>query len=69
MYLPTKIYEALPKIYLAVGALFILGAVYIGIDHGPMVGYSVVGLSCIVAGVLVHKIRRRARSDSESFEA
>ena len=60
--LPEKIYEALPAAYISVGTLFILGAIYIGIGHGPMVGYLAVGLSCIFAGVTVNGIRRRERS-------
>ena len=60
--LPEKIYEALPAAYISVGTLFILGAIYIGIGHGPMVGYLAVGLSCILAGVTVNSIRRRERS-------
>lgn len=66
LFLPRKIYEALPAAYIALGTLFITGASYIGIDHGPMVGYLAVGLSCILAGVTVHGIRRRERSKSES---
>ena len=64
--LPKRIYEALPAAYISLGALFILGAVYIGIGHRPMVGYLAVGLSCILAGVTVNSIRRRARSKSEN---
>jgi len=62
IFLPKTIYEALPVAYISVGALFILGAVYIGIGHGPMVGYLAVGLSCILAGATVNSIRRRERS-------
>jgi len=62
IFLPGKIYAALPAAYISVGTLFILGAVYIGIGHGPTVGYLAVGLSCIFAGVTVNSIRRRERS-------
>lgn len=61
-FLPKKIYEALPTAYIFAGTLFILGAVYVGISHVPMVGYLAVGLSCILAGVTVNSIRRRQRS-------
>jgi hypothetical protein len=64
LFLPRKIYEALPAAYIAVGALFIVGATYIGIGHRPMVGYLAVGLGCILAGVAVSSIRRRERSKS-----
>ena len=66
MFLPKKIYEALPAAYISVGLMFILGAVYIGIGYRPMVGYLAVGLSCILAGVTVNSIRRRVRSKSEN---
>ena len=62
IFLPKKIYEALPAAYISVGTLFILGAVYIGIGYGPMLGYLAVGLSCILAGATVNSIRRRERS-------
>ena len=62
IFLPKKIYEALPAGYISVGTLFILGAVYVGIGHGPMVGYLAVGVSCILAGVTVFSMRRKGRS-------
>ncbi len=62
IFLPGRIYEALPAAYVSAGALFVLGAVYIGIGHGPMIGYLAVGVSCILAGVTVNIIRRRERS-------
>jgi len=62
MWIPTKIYEGLPALYLTVGALFILGAMYIGVTHGLMPGYAILGLSCMIAGALVSGIRRNARS-------
>lgn len=62
MWIPTKTYEALPSIYLAVGALFILGAIYIGAGHALMPGYLLVGMSCVTAGVVVWNIRRNARA-------
>jgi hypothetical protein len=62
MFLPKKIYEALPAAYISAGTLFILGALYIGLDYKPMVGYLAVGVSCILAGLTVNSIRRRERS-------
>ncbi len=65
MWIPRKIYEALPALYLTVGMLFILGAMYIGVSHGLMPGYAILGLSCMIAGLLVRNIRRNARSAAE----
>ena len=62
VYLPKGLYEALPTAYLSMGALFIIGAVYIGISHRPTIGYVAVGLLCIFAGVAVNSIRYRERS-------
>lgn len=69
IYLPKTIYEALPAGYISVGALFILGAVYIGIGHWPMAGYLAVGVSCILVGVTVNSIRNRERAKSEDASA
>lgn len=62
IFLPAKLYEALPATYISVGTLFIVGASYVGIDHLPMVGYLTVGVSCVLAGLTVGIIRRRERS-------
>ena len=69
IFLPKKIYEALPAAYVCIGAMLILGAIYIGLGHRPMVGYLAVGLSCVFAGVTVNCIRRRGRSKSENAVA
>lgn len=69
IFLPARIYEALPAAYVSVGMMFIIGAVYIGIGHAPMIGYLAVGLSCILAGVTVNNIRRRERSRDKSAVA
>jgi len=61
MWIPKKLYEALPAIYFAIGAALIGGSIYIGIDRGPMLGYLVLGSMCISAGIVVRDKRRRAR--------
>ena len=66
MFLPARLYEALPTVYIAVGTLLTLGAVYIGLGHTPMVGYLAVGLTSILGGVTLSSIRRRERSKSRS---
>ena len=60
IYLPTRIYEALPAAYVSVGMLFVLGVVYLGVGHG--IGYLAVGLTSIFGGLRIHGIRQRARS-------
>lgn len=65
MWIPTKIYEALPAIYFAIGVALICGTAYIGINRGPMLGYLVLGFVCISAAILVAHIRHNARSGQE----
>lgn len=60
IYLPSKIYEALPAAYVSVGMLFVLGAVYLGLGHG--IGYLAAGLTSIFGGLRIHGIRQRARA-------
>ena len=62
MFLPASLYELLPAIYITAGSLLMFGALYIGIGHGPMVGYFALGLSSLLAGISVSTIRRRARA-------
>jgi hypothetical protein len=62
MWIPTKIYEALPAIYFAVGASLIGGALYLGVSHGPGIGYLILGSLCIGAGVVVSSFRHSARN-------
>jgi hypothetical protein len=69
MWLPTKIYESLPVLYVTVGALLLLGALYIGVGHGLMPGYMALGLSCIIGGMFVTYIRHKARSQAELHTA
>lgn len=62
IYLPEKIYEALPAAYVSIGGLFILGSAYIGFSHWTMVGYLAMGLTCVFGGANVYLIRRKKRS-------
>ena len=61
MWIPEKLYEALPAIYFAIGAALIGGSIYVGVDSGPMLGYLVLGSMCISAGIVVRDRRRRTR--------
>lgn len=65
MWLPKKLYESLPALYVAIGALFLAGVFYVGIDHWVMAGYLAVGVLCVSLGVGVASVRRRARSRVE----
>lgn len=62
MYLPKRLYEALPFVYIAIGTLLVSGSTYIGLDHGPAASYFALGLASVVYGVAIQSIRRKARS-------
>ena len=65
MWLPEKLYESLPAFYVTLGALFLAGALYVGIDHWLMAGYLAIGVLCVALGTAVASIRRRARTRRE----
>ena len=62
MWIPEKLYEALPAIYFAIGTLLIGGSIYVGLDHGPVPGYLILGSMSVGAGIVVRNVRHRARS-------
>ena len=62
MWLPKPIYEALPVIYMLIGALFLLGAGYLGFSHPAAVAYAGIGIVCILTGMFIRDRRHEARS-------
>ena len=66
MWIPTRTYEALPALYFASGTLIVLGASYIGVSYWLLPGYLLLGVSCMIASVVVWDIRRKARSAAET---
>lgn len=65
MWIPTKLYEALPAIYFAIGVAFISGALYVGVNDTPMIVYLILGSLCIGAGTAVADRRSKARSERD----
>lgn len=61
MWLPKPLYDALPAIYVLVGVLFLAGAIYLGFVHEAAPAYAGIGAVCVLGGLLVHKLRDRAR--------
>jgi hypothetical protein len=61
MWLPEPIYEALPYLYIAVGATFLSGAIYIGIGHMATPYYFGLGILSVLAGIVIHLRRAAAR--------
>ncbi len=62
MYFHEKMHESLPLLCFAMGLIFVIGAAYIGIGHGFTVGYAMLGVTCMVAGVYMAGIRRKVRT-------
>ena len=62
MWLPKPIYEALPAIYVVIGAIFLLGAGYLSFSHPASVAYAALGIACILTGIFVRQLRRKARA-------
>jgi hypothetical protein len=68
MWLPEPIYEALPYLYVAMGAAFIGGAVYIGVYHPASPYYVAVGVLSIVAGTVIYLRRSTARKQKSKSD-
>lgn len=62
MWLPNGIYEALPAIYIAIGAVFMAGSWYLGFRTSLAPFYLGIGVALAVSGVFVHLLRKQARS-------
>lgn len=69
MWIPTKLYEALPAIYVTTGVSITLGAVYIGISDEMMLGYLILGAACVMAGIFIKSLRSNARSNRDRPQA
>lgn len=67
MWLSKPVYESLPYFYLAAGALALLASMYLNYWYWPTIGF-VVGVGCLVAGLVVLLKRRDYRLDRETPE-
>ena len=65
MWLPTKLYESLPTVYIVVGLTFLAGSLYIGLDHrlGPI--YFGFGIVSVLSGLFVSQKRLHERRQRE----
>ena len=66
MWLPRPIYEKTPQLWLLMAVLFVVMALYIGLDYALTYFYLLLGIVCAVRGVHVlhlRKIYRRAKRD------
>ena len=72
MWLPEPVYKSLPMLYAVMGALFIIGVFYVGLDAPMSPVYLAMGLVSILASITVtvwrskHSAKmKRADSDDE----
>ncbi len=70
MWLPTKLYERLPLWWILVGLVFMLSALYLGLDYGAAYGYLALGVACSVFGLMITiwrvQHRNRDATDNQS---
>jgi len=68
MWIPIKLHDALPAIYLTSGILIVLCTLYIGIDDRLMLGHLLLGMACVMEGLLGKTMRNSARSETQRSE-
>ena len=71
MWLPHRLYESLPYLYVIIGALLNVGTLYVGLD-APWAPYYVgAGVLCTLFGLAVfyrRQVRRRNASSVDTNE-
>lgn len=65
MWLPEPVYKSLPTLYAAMGACFILGVFYVGLDAPMSPVYLALGLVSILASITVTIWRGKSRDEGE----
>ena len=66
MWLPEPIYKSLPTVYAAMGACFIIGVFYVGLDAPMSPIYLGLGLLSILASITVSIWRAKRGGDKPS---
>lgn len=66
MWLPEPIYKSLPTFYAAIGAVFILGVFYVGLDAPMSPIYLAMGLVSILASITVSVWRSKSRGKMQN---
>ena len=66
MWLPTRVYELLPTMYIIVGFTFLAGAAYISPYHELAPLYFVMGAVSILAGIVIRHLRLSYRRNLRS---
>ncbi|MGI9239096.1 MAG: hypothetical protein ACR2QZ_16980 [Woeseiaceae bacterium] len=68
MWLPDPIYKSLPVLYAAMGACFIVGVFYVGLDAPMSPVYLAMGLVSILASITVSVWRSKSHTKMQSTE-
>lgn len=69
MWLPHRLYEAVPTICLTIGGLIVAGALYIGFGSRSAPLYLFVALACIGYGAAIMWLRHRYRRPRPARQA
>lgn len=68
MWLPEPAYKSLPTLYAAMGACFIVGVFYVGLDAPMSPVYLGLGLVSILASITVSMWRSKSRRKTQIAE-
>ncbi len=66
MWLTKPVYEILPYFYMAAGVVSLVASAYINYRYWPTIGL-VVGLACLIAGMVVWLKRKDYRRNEEEY--
>lgn len=61
MWLPTRIYELLPTLYIVMGLTLLTGSLYLGLYYKLAPMYFVLGLVSVLSGLFVSQYRLHKR--------
>ncbi|MCK5326896.1 MAG: hypothetical protein KAJ57_12830 [Woeseiaceae bacterium] len=65
MWIPKPIYDHAPLFWFSLGALFLAGGLFLGLDEGLKVAYFVFAAFCGGQGTWTFFVRRRHRRQAE----
>lgn len=68
MWLPTKLYNRLPYIWLLIGLLFFAAAFYMSFAYKWSIWYFGAGVSCCLFGVVLLFVRSQRQQGPQSSE-
>jgi len=69
MWLPEPVYKSLPTLYALMGALFIIGVFYLGLDAPMSAVYLGMGLVSILASITVTVWRSKHSGKMQSADS